>query len=745
MSNQSGDFYEFGPFRLEPAERLLLRHGKPLSVPPKAFAALVILVERGGRVVGKEELMRAVWPETFVEENNLTQCIFTLRRVLDEKNNGHSFIETVPKLGYRFVGPVSKSIAGTEADGIAYLRNSRARIVIRQVEQSVAMDEPAIEDAWPGADALAVPGPATAAAPKESGFAILRKRRTIYPVMGGLCLVVVVAFAYGLFRPRAALRVLDYAPISREVNPVGPVFSDGVHLYFTASTPGGVRLAQMSVLGGEPTFLSPTAPVLKLQLDDLSPGGTEFLVLKEDAGTGEEELWIQPVPAGSPRPAGNLKAHASGWSPGGDRIVFANGNSLYVAQRDGNAVRELARLPGPARNPRWSPDGRWIRFMVPQNGTNFLWEVAADGTRLRLLLHDAGLTADGAWSSDSKYFVFTELSNGSYDLWAIPETEAWSDDGNATPVRLTNGQLNFALPASARDGKHIFALGMLSRVEIMRHDSRTNSFAPYLEGVSADSLAFSSDGQWVAYSTFPERALWRSRIDGSERMQLTFAPMEALLPRWSPDGKTVAFAARSAGSPWKIHVIPMAGGSPRPIAEIEGDQATPAWSGDGNTLAFAGAPWITGFAFNSTAIHCLDLRNRQVSTLPGSEGLWSPRWSPDGRYLVAETIDSQELKLFDFRTRQWSSLARVSNSILGYSAWSRDSKSVYFNAYGETSSGIYRVPVGGKHHVELALDLKNVPHADTLGRWFTLDPKDSPLVLHDTSIRRIYALELQSH
>ena len=113
MSEQARLFYEFGPFRLEVAERRLLRAGEPVSLPPKAFDTLLLLVERRGHVVKKDEIISRLWPDTFVEENNLTQYISLLRKALGDGRDGGRYIETVPRWGYRFAdggGPAAAEV-----------------------------------------------------------------------------------------------------------------------------------------------------------------------------------------------------------------------------------------------------------------------------------------------------------------------------------------------------------------------------------------------------------------------------------------------------------------------------------------------------------------------------------------------------------------------------------------------------------------------------------------------------------
>jgi DNA-binding winged helix-turn-helix (wHTH) protein/tetratricopeptide (TPR) repeat protein len=127
--NQDNHLFEFGPFRLDSAERQLLRDGEPVTIPPKAFDTLVVLVENRGHAVRKDELIKSVWPDTFVEENNLTQYVSLLRKALGE-NGGKGYIETVPRWGYRFVGDVR--LADVEAAEVTVHRTTRASVEIRE-------------------------------------------------------------------------------------------------------------------------------------------------------------------------------------------------------------------------------------------------------------------------------------------------------------------------------------------------------------------------------------------------------------------------------------------------------------------------------------------------------------------------------------------------------------------------------------------------------------------------------------
>src|SRR5262249_27343039 len=244
---------------------------------------------------------------------------------------------------------------------------------------------------------------------------------------------------------------------------------------------------------------------------------------------------------------------------------------------------------------------------------------------------------------------------------------------------------------------------------------------------------FSKDGEWITYASYPDGNLWRSRVDGGQRLQLSFPPMQIYGPRWSPDGKRIAFTAALPGKPYKIHLVSADGAAPQQLMTEERAERDPVWSPDGGKLAFC-----IGENAATDTINLLDLRTRQVSLLPGSEGKFSPRWSPDGRYMAALSFNSQKLLLFDFTTRQWTELASLP---LSYPHWSRDGKHIYFGSY----PFVLRIRIRDRKIEQWASlkDLRITPAPSGSVRWIGLAPDDSPMMMRDVGAQDIYALEWQ--
>ncbi len=580
----------------------------------------------------------------------------------------------------------------------------------------------------------------------------VRKWRRWVATLAGVIAIVAASLLYLITRPLPPPRVLRTVQITSDGRDKGPPLTDGTRLYFSESVGGRTVLAQVSITGGE-TVLIPT-PFQNAFPLDVSPTGSELLVGSyTDMGAPESLLWILPALGGSPRRFGDVVAHDGAWSPDGREIAYANGATLYLAKSDGAESRKLATVDGLPSRIRWSPDGRALRFTLsePNRHSSSLWEVKSDGTNLHPLLPGWSTPSserNGIWTPDGKYFLFSSSHGGTYGLdtmyvtaniWAIRESSGFFQRSAPQPTQLTAGPMNTGSTRPSKDGKRLFITGWQERGQLVRYDGKSHQFVPYLSGISAEGLGFSRDGEWVAYVTLPDGTLWRSKVDGSQRLQLSFPPMQAALARWSPDGKRIAFMARVPGKPWKISLVSAEGGSPEQLLPGERNEAIPAWSPDGNLLAFGGAPFDEGATSGAMAVHVLDMRTRQVSTLPGSEGLFAPFWSPNGRYISAQPqAQWRKLMLFDFKTQKWAELVDMD---VYYPTWSHDGEYIYFDTPLRDNPAIFRIRVSD-HKVEQLVSLKDFRLAGGLvGAWFGLAPDDSPLLLRNVGTQEIYALD----
>ena len=245
---------------------------------------------------------------------------------------------------------------------------------------------------------------------------------------------------------------------------------------------------------------------------------------------------------------------------------------------------------------------------------------------------------------------------------------------------------------------------------------------------------FSRDGKWMAYNDSSDGTLWRSSADGTQKLQLVFPPMQAFLPRWSPDGKVIAFSGHPPGEPWQLYTVPAEGGTPELIYRGTNNFVDPGWSPDGKSLCFG----ENSLNNQGSAVYILNLKTRNVTKLPGSDGLFSPRWSPDGRYIAAMTLDSLKLMLFDLPNQKWSELVKI---FVAYPNWSRDGRYLYFDGILDNQEGFYRVQItSGK--LERIFSMKGFQAAGgAFGNWSGIGPDEAPLLARDASIQELYALE----
>jgi Tol biopolymer transport system component/DNA-binding winged helix-turn-helix (wHTH) protein len=721
----------FGVFEVDLRAGELRKNGLKVRLTGQPFQVLAMLLERPGEVVTREDLQKRLWPaDTFVDfDHSLNTAINKIREALGDSAENPRFVETMPRRGYRFIAPA-------EAIGLVGAGPAPPRLALEGGPMGGGTRAPQTQPLLQRVRGIREPP----------------VRRHWLLSLTGAAVVAIAVLAYWLFRPPPPPRILRYTQITNDgraksfrIDALPVVVTDGSRLYFTEARATGARsaLQQVSASGGE-TSPVPTPFEENIELADISPNRSDFLVHTFAAAESEMRLWILPVLGGAPHRLGDVVGRDATWSPDGRQVAYAKGNELYVCKDDGTGNRKLAAAPSPVRWPRWSPDGRVLRFTVgeAQDWTS-LWEVPAGGTDSRPFFPGwRYASCCGNWTPDGKYFLFQASGDDHRtDIWALREKRGLREKASKRAVQLTAGPMNFSSAVSSLDGKRLFVVGKQQRGELVRYDWQANQFVPYLGGISAQDVDVSRDGQWVAYVSYPEGTLWRSKVDGRQRLQLVSRPLQVSLPRWSPDGTRIAFSASISGGSDGINVIAADGGSPEPVSEENHGVTDPSWSPESDALAFGAVPWLEAGAAGNVAIHTLDLKTRHVSTLPGSEGFFSPHWSPDGRYVLAMTLDEAKLMLFDFSTQKWEQLADVEAA---YPNWSRDGKYVYFGNPYIAEPAIYRVRISDRK-LELVTTLSRGRLGwNIAGKWTGLAGDDSPLVLRDTGTEEIYALDWEA-
>jgi Tol biopolymer transport system component len=553
-------------------------------------------------------------------------------------------------------------------------------------------------------------------------------------------MIVIAGIAYLLRPTLPPPRITGYTQITHDGQQkafggqaTATVLSDGPRLYIQENIDGRFVIAQVSATGGE-TVPIPT-PFANVTPLNLSPDKSVLLVGSFTGSEVSQAIWTLPVLGGSPQRASDLPGWDGSWMPNGDLLIARDSELLEVSP---NGAQKFAALPDYSYWFRWSPDGQVVRFTVTDAiKPNSIWELSSRGGNFRPVLPElAGtLHQHGSWTPDGKYFLFQVFRQNRMDLWAVREKGDFFHKLDRHPVQLTSGPMGFSGLQASADGKKIYAVGEQARAELVRYDSKSQQFVPYLGSASVTDVSFSPDGQWVAYSTVPEGTLWRSRIDGREKMQLTSGPRYAVLPRWSPDGKRIAFVSASSSNGF-LYIVPLEGGTPQQVASMEGGGTRASWLADGKHIVFQ-----DNVGAKKSAVRLLDLTSSQVSTLPDSDGMVFAVCSPDGRYIAATSLEGRKLMLFDFSTQKWSELLKTD---VGFTDWSNDGKYIYFDTGLSENPAIYRLRVADRK-LERVADLKGLRRAvSSWTPWSGVTPDGSPLLVRDIGSQEVYALDFDA-
>jgi Tol biopolymer transport system component/DNA-binding winged helix-turn-helix (wHTH) protein len=727
----------FGLYEADLETGELWKAGFRIKLQTQPFKVLAALLERPGHVVSREELQERVWgKDTIVDfDHSLGTAINKIREALGDSAENPRFIETLSRRGYRFIAPVG--VAAPE-------HGSETPPVERAAEHGAVAPPP-----WHRIASLPREE-TTAAAAKEPVAARATAGWKRPAAIWGAIVVAVAAAGAGfqlgtlrsVTRPPHILELTHnghLAATGADTENLAEVATDGVHLFAATIESGHERISVISLSDGSLVPLNIPDEVASPALGDISPDGSRLLLRNHLSPESEQPLWVVPTTGGSALRVGNVLAHDATWMPDGSGILFANGNDLYLTHLNGNDPARYASLPGRAFWLRWEPNGNLLRFTIldPITHTPSLWQMDPTDHAAKRMLSDFSQPAAeccGVWTADGRAFVFQSSRGGNTDLWKL------SGESIYRPVRLTDGPLQFESPVAARTGSRIFFLGTDARSELASVSAAGEMVAERGFLASAVRVEYTRDGKWVAW-TDSNGLLWRARADGTERLQLTPDNLDVFLAHWSPDATRLAVMAREPGKAWKIYLTGMNGGDLQPLLRETRNAADPSWSPDGQSLVFGRIDDAMGKESAARTLQILHLQSGQVEQVPDSDGLFSPRWSPDGRYIAALSLDQSQVRLLTLATGKWTTLAVPSGAD---PVWQSDSRSLFVHASLDPSQPIERVSIPDGR-VETVVRLADTRHNDAVDYVFgglTLDNR--PLIRTRVFTGNVYSLDLNS-
>lgn len=656
MSEGCRSLLRFGDFTVDTGARTLHKFGHRLKLHRQPFEILLLLIAHSGEVVTREELQAKLWPkDTFVDfENSLNAAVKKLRQTIGDSAAEPRFIETVPRMGYRFVASIEKT------DGAALDTSRPAPAHASQV--SLKVQEASYWRNW----------------------------------AAGIAALFLAIAAYAFFTPAPTPSATSFVqhPISEHLDGSARLVTDGTRVYFLERSGNHYTVMQTSTAGG-PTIPVAT-PFRNTRIFDVSPDRTEFLIGNFEVPGPGLPLWIWPAQGGSPIRVGDVTVDDASWAPNGQRILYARGNDIHVVARDGSGNRVLIHTAGRPYWIRFSPGGRKMTFSVDsiQSDERTLWEAAADGSNPHLRFRGWSTPPSeccAEWTPDGRYLVFSSGHAGFDNVWAVRENRSLFHWRSPVPVQLAPTARALGGPVLTRNGTRAFVMASNEAWQFERYDFLSRSFRPLPLLQGAFVLQPSRDGAYFAVMK-NDWTLWRMKADGSEPLQLTAAPLEMTQPQWSPDGTQIAFEAHTPGKIVRAYVVSAAGGPIREILSQPGEQGVPAWSPDGARIAVAVNVFAPADTMESRGIYVVDWKTQQNRKVPNSDGLTSPAWSPDGKYFIAKTPDERAILLFNAPTQTWKTIAE--GTVLSGLTWSRDSQYLYVQKLADEGQPIYRLHAG---------------------------------------------------
>jgi Tol biopolymer transport system component/DNA-binding winged helix-turn-helix (wHTH) protein len=703
--------YEFGKFVLDPNERTLFADGVPIHLPAKEFDTLLLLVEHNGHALAKEEMMSAIWRDSFVEESNLAKQISKLRRIFNTK--GDALIETLPKHGYRFTADLRRTVVEPEDEVILHRRT------VKRVVYAIA------DDAEP--EPLALP-PA--------------KRRIFTLPRIGVLLIAIVGLgllAWYLLRPQPP--VIDpYEPVRLTDNPADDtspewmrdgrirflrIFADN---HFEAwqtqpdgsgqeliKMPEGKRIFAWSPDGQRVQYVKPDDDSKVYHSNSDGSGETllpfrggawspdsKLIVYRKRVSAEVVDIFLYTIATREARNVTNSSSFNSDptFSPDGKRLAFVSdrdGNAeIYSINIDGTDLRRLTFDPKTEYHPSYSPDGTRILFGSDRENENGdLYVMNTDGSGVvKVAGWDKSNEASSpaSWSPDGTKIVFYSDRNGKDDIYVA------SAEAIRPRLVLADADADLCVPVYSPDGARI---GYSRRLgdktgELWVSDRETAKTRIVRKTELAVSAHWSPDGSWLVYA---DRAagnseIFRIRPDGSELENLTNQPSADSGSSISLDGSQIAFLSdRGEPAGWQIYVMNFDGSDAHPLTPRKGWEGDPVWSPDGRSIVFVcdrlDSP---GNMLDLCEINLDGTQERRLLFHPNHDA--EPAISPDGKRIAFVAHSDGNLELYVVN-RDGSGLRRLTRDPADdqWPEWSPDGRTIIFGSNRAGKFAIYEIDV----------------------------------------------------
>jgi len=697
--------YQFGPFRIDAAKRVLLREGATVPLTPKCFEILLALVESGGEVVSKDDLMKRVWPDSFVEDGNLTYNVSVLRKALGERAGEHHYIVTAPGVGYRFVASLSEVCSADQEPTDNQNRSSAA------VEATLASGD---RDAIGRTNGSAFPLANEKAIPVDKEPRWMRRAVMVIALLFAL-----VGFGYVLrsFLVRNVpeqfqrMRMTRLTTNGRVADAV--ISPDGKYAAYVLGEAGSQSVRVRLVATASDVEILPLADVEYYGLT-FTQDGNHIYYVRHDGKRPMAYLYQVPTLGGASKKLLSDVDSRVSISPDGKQLAFIRFSPpeklsrLIVAQADGSREEILAVRRGVhgfgqyGLGPSWSPDGKVIACPAYNNDADGLYVSiigvrVADGEQYPITAERWSDVGQLAWLQDGSGIVatITEKASSTAQIWLVsyPSGET---------RRVTNDLNAYRGVTLAADSSSMIAVNTVSVCSLW---IAPNGEAARARQISAGKLVGGADSACVpntALACTPDdrivftstksgnQDIWIMNADGGDQKQLTVDAGANFSPSASMDGRYIVFVSDRAGSPniWRMDVD---GSNPKRLTNGSLDR-WPRCSPDGRWVFYGGT------SFGKPMVSKVSIDGGDSVRL-SERFMCCPSLSPDGRLVATYYLDEEHPELPEVLAIVSSERGEITKSINNvsnyYTHWTADGGAITYARTRDGISNIYSQPLDG--------------------------------------------------